>query len=140
MRHRLDGFEVPIRPSRLWLCFVLLVALAACPALWSSVPQALWLLPLMLWRCWRADGWWRTQTRVTAFRVLSDSGCQLQAAGVWFWAVVRNDSVAWPWLIVLNLDVSGRRRSVVLFVDSAPAAARRRLRVYLRWPPGAVTV
>jgi toxin CptA len=38
-----------------------------------------------------------------------------------------------PGLIVLNLRQDGRRRSVVVFADSAPGEAQRQLRVFLRW-------
>lgn len=46
---------------------------------------------------------------------------------------VRADSLALPWLIVLKLNTQRGRLALLLTVDSAPADALRRLRVYLRW-------
>jgi hypothetical protein len=51
-----------------------------------------------------------------------------QASGV-----VRSDTLVLPWLVLLNVAISGQGvRSLLLFTDAMPADAHRRLRVLLR--------
>lgn len=136
MQHTTTGFMLQTSPSRLWLALVLLVLLALVPALQATVPVALAALPFMGWQALSADGWLPgfRAGRVRGVQVSAAGDCQVLLDGHWRPALVRNDSVAFPWLIVLNLVVDGRRRSLTLFSDSAPGAQQRQLRVFLRWP------
>lgn len=136
MRHATTGFMLRVSRSRIWLSMVLLVLLALVPALLNTVPVALAALPFLGWRALSADGWlpgfWGG--RIRALEVSTAGDCWVLLDGGWRPARVRNDSVALPWLIVLNLVVDGRRHRVALFPDSAPGAQQRQLRVFLRWP------
>ncbi|MCD5328396.1 hypothetical protein ACFFU8_12645 [Chromobacterium piscinae] len=142
MRERppLQPFSVPLRPSRWWLALVS-AAFAAYAAVvaWHlpaayliSVPAAAWLAR----RALRADGWlWgeapeRLEIDPRGRLFLCRGGERREAE-------VLDDCFVTPLLTVLSARQDGRRRSVMLWPDSAGAEARRLLRVYLLWfhPP-----
>ena len=131
-------FAVELRPSRIWLALLSgsLLALAATSLCYLPLLITVWLLlplPGVLWHGLRQDGWWRSRQRIGRIEVSSEG--QL---AVWFGpfavpASVTDDTVITPWLVVLNLRLEGRRRSLVLWPDSSDRESLRALRVYLRW-------
>ncbi|MBI3143947.1 MAG: hypothetical protein HYZ18_01480 [Pseudogulbenkiania sp.] len=131
-------FIVELKPSRIWLALLtgsLLALVAACLG-YLPLTTAGWLLlplPGLLWYGLRHDGWWPSRQRIGRIEVDADG--QL---AVWFGpfavpARVEDDTVITPWLVVLNLQLEGPRRSLVLWPDSAARESLRALRVYLRW-------
>lgn len=132
------AFVVELRPSRLWLALLSssLLALVVASLCYLPLGTAVWLLlplPGVLWYGLRQDGWWPSRQRIGRVEV----ALQGQLA-VWFGpfavpARVEDDSVITPWLVVLNLRLEGRRRSLVLWPDSSGRESLRALRVYLRW-------
>ncbi|WP_024303162.1 protein YgfX [Pseudogulbenkiania sp. MAI-1] len=131
-------FAVELRPSRIWLALlsgsVLVLAVASLCYLPLRTAACLLLpLPGVLWYGLRHDGWWPSRQRIGRIEVSPEG--QL---AVWFGpfsveASVDDDSVITPWLVVLNLSLEERRRSLVLWPDSAERESLRALRVYLRW-------
>lgn len=55
-------------------------------------------------------------------------------------AILLSETTLLPGLIVLALDIAGRRHPLVLLPDSAPVDDLRRLRVWLRYRAGKVSV
>jgi toxin CptA len=139
-RPLLQPFAVALRPSRLWLSlvlgalagYVLLLALYLPARYLFSVPLAAWLA----WRAARANGWWRGAAP-QRLEIDPRGRLFLCQGGLRQEAEVLDDCFVTPVLTVLNLKVAGKRRSVMLWPDSADAEARRLLRVYLLWfePP-----
>ncbi|BAK77440.1 hypothetical protein NH8B_2641 [Pseudogulbenkiania sp. NH8B] len=131
-------FAVELSPSRIWLALLIGSALAWVAASLYYLPLAMaaWLLlplPAVLWHGLRHDGWWPSRQCIGRLEV-SPQG-QLVA---WFGpfavpADIERDTVITPWLVVVNLKLEGRRRSLVLWPDSAARESLRALRVYLRW-------
>jgi hypothetical protein len=142
MHHVMPGFEVVLQPSRTGLILLIAAVLALLYGLLSeSVPfPALLPIPWLVWRALSADGRLDPHQRIRALRILPDGRMQLLIGDEYFLVSVRDNSVAWPWLVVLNLTHAGRRRGLAIFADSANAESRRCLRVYLRWPPGPAIV
>lgn len=136
----LQPFSVPLRPSRCWLglvsaailAYASIVALYLPAAYLISVPAAGWLA----WRALRADGW-RNRGATQRLEVDPRGRLFLCREGERLEAVVLDDCFVTPLLTVLSVKLDGKRRSVMLWPDSADADARRRLRVYLLWfhPP-----
>lgn len=126
-------FKVTVRRSRWWLILLVVLMLLECSVV-ALFKQSLMLLTL-LWPLWQVLAYanWAGHCptpdciEVLGKRVILHYGDSEVLASV------SEDSIAWPWLIVLNLRVVSHRVSVTLWPDSAPANARRQLRVYLRW-------
>ena len=134
-RQLLAPFGFELRPSRLWLALVTLAAAALTLTVARYLPPG-WLAlsapaAWLSWRALRADGW-RDAAR---FRRLEVDG--LGRLTLWREAAlparVLDDCFVTPWLTVLNVTLDGRRRSLMLWPDSAPADGRRQLRAYLLW-------
>ena len=139
MHRRGIAFTVSLNASRLWLYSVLLVSALLLPALSVTCPLALLLLPWFIWRALAQDGWLAANAKISKIQLDADGKMmvlqsRLRQRPEWLPAKVFDNSVALPWLIVLNLQVAGQHHSVAIFADSAPAEARRQLRVFLRWP------
>ncbi|QEL55307.1 protein YgfX [Chromobacterium paludis] len=136
----LQPFAVPLRPSRCWLALVLGALAAYSLLLLLYLPSRYALsLPLaaaLAWLALRGGGWLRGD--FPAWLEVDPRGrlflCRAASREE---AVVLDDCFITPVLTVLNVRVAGRRRSVMLWPDSADAEPRRRLRVYLLWfePP-----
>jgi len=134
MRQANAPFELWLCPSRAWLAWVIVVVVLLAVTLTAHV--SVWLLPPLVWAGWRAlaaDGW-LGRPRIERIRVAPSGrisvclrGCAEQEA------VLGAHSVVWPWLLVLNLTLGARRVTQVIFPDSAPRDAQRRLRVFVRW-------
>ncbi|MFO1234227.1 MAG: protein YgfX [Rivihabitans pingtungensis] len=128
-------FVAPLRRSPRLLAALL----AAYAAAWLAISQlplapallAVALSGLALWRGLRQQGWLGAplpQLEVSARgELIAHWPSHAEQVGV------RADSLALPWLIVLKLNTQRGRLALLLTVDSAPADALRRLRVYLRW-------
>jgi len=130
MTPRCVPFVVGLRPSRLWLCWIV----GLCVALFAALPIfAMLPLPWLAWSALAADGWLPGRSRVDRIEVTAGGRVVIAARGALSSGTVCDSSVALPGLIVLNLRQDGRRRSVVVFADSAPGEAQRQLRVFLRW-------
>ena len=122
---------IRLRPSRLWLAVVLLSSLYL---LLTAVHWlVLLLVPLAGWHALRADGWFCGPDRLPGLNIRRFRDLYLQETGQALPVTVLAGTVVLPWLIVLQGVRAGRRFHLVLFPDSAPADAQRRLRVYLRW-------
>lgn len=118
---------------------LLAALLAAYAAAWLAISQlplapallAVALSGLALWRGLRQQGWLGVplpQLEVSARgELIAHWPSHAEQVDV------RADSLALPWLIVLKLNTQRGRLALLLTVDSAPADALRRLRVYLRW-------
>lgn len=118
---------------------LLAALLAAYAAAWLAISQlplapallAVALSGLALWRGLRQQGWLGAplpQLEVSARgELIAHWPSHAEQVDV------RADSLALPWLIVLKLNTQRGRLALLLTVDSAPADALRRLRVYLRW-------
>lgn len=118
---------------------LLAALLAAYAAAWLAISQlplapallAVALSGLALWRGLRQQGW------LGAPLPQLEVGARGELIAHWpshaEQVDVRADSLALPWLIVLKLNTQRGRLALLLTVDSAPADALRRLRVYLRW-------
>ena len=128
-------FAAVIRPSRLWLGWVVLAHAALVIAVISLLPMPYWLLllgcPLTLWLSLAPTGHLPGKTSVRQIQV--DATGRLFADSNL--AEVLDDSFISNWLIVLNLRIAGRRYGILLLNDSTPAEFHRALRVYLRWYP-----
>lgn len=123
----------PIR-SRYALAMLLAVLALAMQAAWHVPPAGLLAAPLLLWPLWRAarqSGW--LGAALPELAVTARGELILQHAGYAEAVSVAADSYVSPWLVVLQLDTLHGRQTLLLTVDSAPADALRRLRVYLRW-------
>ena len=86
------------------------------------------------------DGWRRLPGSVTELRLWADGSCAVKLRqGSWQSCRIRGESFVAPWLTVLSLAQEGRllRRYVVILPDALDPEAFRRLRVWLRWKPGA---
>ena len=133
--------ELPLRlqlqPSRSLLVFLagghILAGVAVCllplPALMRT--GLVVLLGLLFLRQWHA-----CSRNLPALLLRRDSQLELIAAdGEPVVVEVGDDTVAWPWLVVLHLRTeAGRRSALVLFPDGlAGDDAHRRLRLWLRW-------
>lgn len=71
-----------------------------------------------------------------ALRVDSARGCATRdAAGAWRGGTLRDGSFVAPWLTIVRWRPEGTRidRCVLILPGMAPAEARRRIRVILRW-------
>ena len=134
-------FTAAVRPSWLWLGWVVLTHGALMTAVFCLLPPSYWLVlagcPLTLWLALAPTGWLPGATFISRMQI--DASGRLSAA---FGtneqlqpAEVLDDSFISNWLIVLNLRINGHRRSVPVLHDSAPDEFRRALRVYLRWYP-----
>jgi toxin CptA len=130
------GFILGISGPCMLSCMPLLAAYAAAWLAISQLPLAPALLAvalsgLALWRGLRQQGWLGVplpQLEVSARgELIAHWPSHAEQVGV------RADSLALPWLIVLKLNTQRGRLALLLTVDSAPADALRRLRVYLRW-------
>lgn len=128
-------FAAIIRPSRLWLGWVVLTHIALATTVISLLPMPYWLLltgcPLTIWLSLAPTGWLPGKTGIRQIQV--DARGRLFADDAL--AEVLDDSFVSNWLIILNLRIAGRRRGMLILNDSAPTAFRRALRVYLRWYP-----
>jgi hypothetical protein len=134
MARTITPFVVPLCRSRLWLGALLLMLLCLLPALLMHAHGlALLPLPWLLWRALAADGWLPGMARPERVEVTAQGQLRLLESGLVYPAELRDQSVALPGLIVLNLLCAGRRRAFAIFADSAPAEAQRQLRVFLRW-------
>ena len=138
--------ELPLRlqlqPSRCYLVFLasghILTGVAVCllplPPLMRVGLVA--LLGLLFVRQWRAGS-----RNLPGLLLRRDSQLELiEAGGDATVAEVGDDTVVWPWLVVLHLRTeSGRRAALVLFPDGlAGGDAHRQLRLWLRWRNEAV--
>jgi hypothetical protein len=133
MQHAMPGFVVRLRPSRIAALLLFAATLALLAAMLLTDVPAVFLLgfPCLAASLLRQIG----ARRIRALEICADGRVQVQIGTRFVPVVVRDDSVAWPWLVVLNLSLAGRRRGLCVFVDSSDAESRRKLRVYLRWPP-----
>lgn len=134
-RQRLEPFGFELRPSRLWLVLVAaagaglsLTVIRYLPTAWLALSP---LAVLLAWWALRADGWFEARR----FRRLEVDGLgRLSLLGESALpARVLDDCFVTPWLTVLNVRIDGRRRSLMLWPDSALADGRRQLRAYLLW-------
>nr|WP_199066345.1 protein YgfX [Chromobacterium sp. ASV5] len=137
-RPQLPPFALSLRPSPCWLALVASAWLLSSLAILAHLPWH-WagLVPvealLALWAL-RANGWWARDFHPCLLQVDAYGALTLHYPdGREEPAQVLDDSFVSPWLIVLNVKAAGRRRSVMLWPDSAAAEGRRQLRVYLLW-------
>ena len=134
-----DRIRVPFRASRALLLVTLSAHLVAAAGLYLA-GAAFWIA-LCGYACLGASAAWRIRGAVRNFpssRVLelaADRSCAITGASAACRGLLRADSIALPWLVVLRIDCTGTRgaRSIVLLPDSAGAEDWRRLRVFLRW-------
>ena len=73
---------------------------------------------------------------VRALRVDSTRGCATRnASGAWRGGTLRDGSFVAPWLTIVRWRPEGARldRCLVILPGTAPAEARRRIRVILKW-------
>jgi toxin CptA len=142
MAATLTPFSANLIRSRLWLALVLLAHAGLVLVLLTYLPGAAWLLaamPLTLWLSLAPDGWLPGSRRVT--RLAVDPRGRLSVGfdrdawpnGAMTLAEPLDDCFISTWLVVLNLRIDGRRHSVAVWPDAAPAEFRRALRVYLLW-------
>lgn len=130
----LTPFTVTLTRSRSALAVLLAVLVLAALAARYVPPASLLAAPLLLWPIWRAarqSGW--LGAILPELAVTARGELILQHAGYAEAVSVAADSYVSPWLMVLQLDTLHGRQVLLLTVDSAPADALRRLRVYLRW-------
>ncbi|HWV17609.1 MAG TPA: protein YgfX [Rhodocyclaceae bacterium] len=133
--------RLQLKASPTYLVFMagghILAGVAVCFLPWSGVLRAgiLLLLGVLLLRLGQAA------SRRLPVLLLRADGCVelLQDDTEAVPAHVSQDSVVWPWLVVLHLEMEqGGRRAWVLFPDGlAGADAHRQLRLWLRWRSGA---
>ena len=130
----LTPFTVTLTRSRSALAVLLAVLVLAALAARYVPPASLLAAPLLPWPAWRAarqSGW--LGAALPELAVTARGELILQHAGYAEAVSVAADSYVSPWLMVLQLDTLHGRQTLLLTVDSAPADALRRLRVYLRW-------
>jgi hypothetical protein len=121
-------FRVPLSRSRLWLALIA-VCVAAVGLAWPAAAPYWPLLPLP-WLAWRLG---RETAGVDALEVRGGARLAIWRGGVRRDAALCDGSRVWPGMIVLQYVCAGRRERCVLLADSAPRAALRRLRVFVRW-------
>ena len=137
----LSILRVPVRPSRAYLGFVVLVHLLAATALFASnlLPWVQWAgafaVVASAWRevrqTWRApDG-----SRILALEADADGGWRIESTQGVRPARLLASSRIWTRVLFLNFDVDGRRLHLPLAFDSVPAERFRRLRVRLLTRP-----
>lgn len=125
-------FVVTLAPSRAWLGWVAVSGCVAALLLATALsPLLLLLLPWPLWRALAADG--RFGAPRLEHMAVAGETVRIRYGGCDGEAAVLGASIVWPWLVLLHLERCGQRIVCPVFPDSAPADARRRLRVWLRW-------
>lgn len=128
-------FRVPVRPSRWYLMGLVGVMVLEGWAILRLDPPwygVVCVLPWALWQALACDGWVQRHRAVQWIEVRGEEwlvGYSTHCVP----ARVRDDSVVWPWLVVVRLDTPHRRITVTLWPDSTSREASRQLRVYLRW-------
>ncbi|HWU83965.1 MAG TPA: protein YgfX [Rhodocyclaceae bacterium] len=137
--------RLQLRPSR--SCFLLLTGghilagVAVCLLPLPPLAKAALLLALVVlgWRAWRT-----LAQRVPILLLRADGKVELlqrvvgpELAEIAEVAEVGDDTLVWPWLVVLHLRAEADARPLpplLLFADSVDGrAAHRRLRLWLRW-------
>lgn len=128
--------SIELRRSR-WLvsgllCAHLLAALVVFLPEWPLIVPLLASLLLLVSAVW---GWFRCLPAVAVLRLRDDGRIECRRSGdtVFEMAQLLPDALVHPALIVLYLQLGEQRLTVVVAPDSAPAAQRRCLRVWLRW-------
>lgn len=103
------------------------VAAAAICLLGLALSAAVFVGEMLQWR--------RDAVRELLLR--PDGGATWRGGdGVWHAATDVSGGVVAPWLIIIGLKGSGRHRlPVALLPDALDDAARRELRIWLRWRP-----
>lgn len=116
-------------------------ALAAVAVLPLAVAVQLALAALLLGNLacqLRRSVWLSAPAAVLAFRFEGDQVLLDTRAGVQLSATLLGNSLATPFLTILNVLPQGGRtaRSMLILPDSLEAESLRQLRVYLRWQAG----
>ena len=129
--------RLQLKASPTYLVFLagghILAGVAVCFLPWPGAVRAgiLLLLGMLLLRLWQV-----ASRRLPTLLLRADGRVELHLSGTQVVpAHVGQDSVVWPWLVVLHLEMEqGGRRAWVLFPDGLVGAdAHRQLRVWLRW-------
>lgn len=134
-------FAASLRPSRLWLAWVVLTHTGLLVAVIYLIPQWAWLIaciaPFTFWYALASAGWLPGRPVVQHIQIdaLGRLSVSFNPSLPPQQGKVLDNSFISNWLIILNLEVNGRLRSLLILNDSAPEAFRRSLRVYLRWFP-----
>ena len=84
------------------------------------------LLGASLWAVWRRPDALRLRGK-------GDGQMEIWRDAAWRPLLLRSDSVALPWLIVLRWREGRQRHSLALPADALPGDDHRRLRIWLRW-------
>jgi toxin CptA len=134
-----EHIRVAVRASRLFWLLLLFAHVLASAGLFLAATQP-WVL-LCGYVALGMSGAWCIRRAVRSARVhtvvglAADRSCTITGMQDPFSGLLRADSIALPWLVVLRIDCGGGRgtRSIVLFPDSASADDWRHLRVFLRW-------
>jgi toxin CptA len=134
-----ERVRVPVRASRalpLLLLSAHLLALAGlilsgAPAWFTAVGAMVLATSFFL----EVRAVHRTQPAHAIVEITDERACVVAGGIRELRGLLRADSIALPWLVILRIDCEGSRRveSVVLMRDSASADDWRRLRVFLRW-------
>lgn len=135
-------FAASLRPSRLWLAWVVLTHAGLLISVIYLMPhQWAWLIacitPFTVWYTLAPAGWlpgrpFMQYIQIDALGQLSiSSNSSLPSQRV----KVLDNSFISNWLIIINLELNGQQQSLLILNDSAPETFRRSLRVYLRWFP-----
>lgn len=139
---RVPVLGIGLRSSRAFaVALVTMHAAAAWVVLSAPWPAACGLasaLALLAHAIWivRRHALLRAAASITALRLYAEDECELQPlAGERIRGRIDGSSFVLPWMIVLRVAVSGRRRlhSVVLLPDAVHTDDFRRLRARLRW-------
>jgi toxin CptA len=134
-----DHLRVPVRPSRLLSRLILIAHAVAAAGLFLSGAQP-WMLAggcaaLLASGAWHVRSAIRAGHGASVLDLGADGCCAIAGAQDAWGGLLRTDSIALPWLVVLRIDRAGGggARSLVLLRDSLEADDWRRLRVFLRW-------
>jgi len=142
--------SLTVGPSRqLWLLIVVAHLVAILSLLLIDIPQtwrwAGWAIILVhAVHVWRDSQWLRDLRQVHYadgdFYLSFDTHCfdNKRSGSDRIPALPDGGHIATPWLVILSLKVSGKRRHLPIFPDACNADELRRLRVLLRCGAGAV--
>lgn len=127
--------RLQLNPSRSYFAFLagghILAGVAVCflPAPGVLRAALILLLAMLLLRQWHAHS-----RRLSELLLRADGRLEVSCAAEVVLARVTEESVVWPWLVILHVDLeAGGRRSWVLFPDGLESGQHRQLRLWLRW-------
>jgi hypothetical protein len=127
--------RLQLKPSRSYFAFLagghILAGVAVCFLPGPGVLRAamILLLAMLLLRQWHAHS-----RRLSELLLRADGRVEVLSGTEAMLARVAEDSVVWPWLVILHVDLeAGGRRNWVLFPDGLESGQHRQLRLWLRW-------